>query len=145
MTETPLQALAYFSVLFYRNVYSVRLLLKESILFIYLCLMERSVQEQIILESKEGRSNAYRIGSYVQGIDCGLVSDNNPTFWEANMENDEGPLSESMCSGRESIWPSFQYSDVFCFTRTLSVHMHTQLIGSQGLFYNVKCCKLLYH
>jgi hypothetical protein len=76
--------------------------------------MERSLQEQITSESKERRSNVYRMRSYVQGIDCGLVSDNIPAFWEANMENDEGPLSQSRCSGRESIWQPFEYSDVFC-------------------------------
>ena len=100
--------------------------------------MEGNLQEQINLESKERRSNVYRIGSYVQGIDGGLVSNNIPAFWEANTENDEGPLSQSRCSGRESIWSHFEYSDVFCFTRTLSMHMRAQLKWGQGLNYNVK-------
>jgi hypothetical protein len=89
--------------------------------------VEGSLQEQIKLESTERRSNVYRVGSYVQGIDGGLVSKNIPAFWEAYTENDEGSLSQSSCSGRESIWPPFDYSDVFCFTRTLSMHMHAQL------------------
>jgi hypothetical protein len=42
--------------------------------------MERSSQEQIKLESKERRSNVYQIGSYVEGIDSGLVSDNIPAL-----------------------------------------------------------------
>jgi len=118
-------------------VYSISLILKESIPFICLRLMERILQQQIQLESKQRRSNVHRIGSYVERIDCGLVSDNIPTLWEANTEDDGGPLSHSMCSGRESIWPPFECSDVFCFTRTLSVHMRVQLKGGQGLNYNV--------
>jgi hypothetical protein len=108
-------------------IYSISLIFTESILFICLCLVERSLQEQIILESKERKSNVYGVGSYVQGIDGGLISKNIPGFWEANTENYESSLSQSRCSGRESIWPPFDYSDVFCFTRTLSVHMHAQL------------------
>jgi hypothetical protein len=100
--------------------------------------MERSLQEQIKSESKERSSNVCRIGSYVQRINCRLVSDNIAAFCEANTENDEGPLSQSRCSGRESIWQPFEYSGVFCFTPTLSVHRHAELKGGQGLNYKVE-------
>jgi hypothetical protein len=96
------------------------------------------LQEQVKLESKDIRSNVDRIGSYVQGIDCELVSGNITAFWEANTGNEEGPLSQSKCSGPESIWPPFEYSDVFCFTSTLSMHMHAELKSDQDLNYNVK-------
>lgn len=56
--------------------------------------MKRSLQEHIKLESKEIRSNVDRIGSYVQRIDFGLVSGNISAFWEANTENEEGPLTD---------------------------------------------------
>lgn len=70
-----IKSFSLFDCSFCRNMYSVSLILKESILFICLRLMERSLQGQIKLESKERKSNVYRIGSYVEGIDCGLVSD----------------------------------------------------------------------
>ena len=66
--------------------------------------MERILQEQIKLESTGRRSNEHRMGIYVQGIDCWLVSDTIPAFWEENTEINEGPPSQSRYSGRESIW-----------------------------------------
>jgi len=132
-----------FDCSFCQNMYRINLILKESILFICLRLMERSVQEQIKLESKERRSNIYRIGSFVEGNDSGLVSDNIPTLWEVITENDEGPLSQSMCSGRESICHFSSIRMFSIFTPTLSMHMHAQLKGGQGLNYNVKMLQFI--
>jgi hypothetical protein len=42
--------------------------------------MEWSLQGQIELESKDRRSNVYRIAGYVQEVYCGLVSDTTPAF-----------------------------------------------------------------
>jgi hypothetical protein len=81
----------------------------------------------------------------VQRIDFGLVSDNIPGFWEANREMTRA-LSYRVgfrFSGQDSIWPPFEYSDVFCFTCTLSMHMHAQLKGSQGFNYNVKISQFI--
>jgi len=52
-------------------------------------------------------------------------------------------LSQIRCSGPKSIWPPFEYSDVFYFTSTLSMHMHAELKRDQGLNYNVKKVQLI--